>query len=56
MVKVNLNKLPINNAAALLEECLCNGGKGIKALWGWFMGERELIEATIKDLKEGEQS
>jgi len=54
-----LAKLPTtenSNATALLEECLANGDEGAPGLYAWFLGEREGIEATIADLKEGEQS
>lgn len=54
-----LAKLPEpdnSNATALLEECVYNGGKGEAELYAWFMGEREVIEATIKNLKEERQS
>ena len=42
----------INNATALLEECLHNGDKGLVALQGWFLGERHLIKTTIAELNE----
>ena len=54
-----LAKLPTtenSNATALLEECLANGDEGAPGLYAWFLAEREGIEATIADLKEGEQS
>ena len=44
------------NATALLEECLCNGDKGLQPLYAWFLGERDTIEAAIKDFKEERQS
>ena len=40
----------MNNAIALLEECLYNGDKGILTLYAWFKGERHLIEDTIREL------
>jgi len=45
-------RIAINNAIGLLEECLHNGDKGLVALQGWFLGERNLIEQTILDLSE----
>ena len=39
----------INNAAALLEECLTNGDNGKDALYAWFLVERELIRQTITE-------
>lgn len=45
----------MNNAIALLEECLHNGDKDFLALYAWFKGERHLIEDTIRELKEDEK-
>lgn len=47
-----MEKAIINDAIALLEECLHNGDRGVMALYSWFMGERHLIETTIRDLNE----
>ena len=44
------DKITINNATILLEECLFNGSIGAENLYSWFMGEKELIEKTIEDL------
>lgn len=40
----------MNDAIALLKECLCNGDEGPLTLYAWFKGERHLIEDTIKEL------
>ena len=47
-----MNKAIVNDATALLEECLCNGDKGLMALYSWFMEERQLIENTVRGLNE----
>ncbi len=44
------DKVIINNATVLLEECLFNGSIGSENLYSWFSGEKELIERTIEDL------
>lgn len=46
------NDITLANATALLEECLDNGDTDSLTLYVWFMGERELIENTIKELKD----
>lgn len=47
-----MDKMTIINATALLEECLCNGDKGLMALYAWFMGERQLIKDIVRELNE----
>lgn len=42
----------INNASALLQECLHNGDKSLVDLRAWFLGKRYLIKATIEELDE----
>ena len=46
----------INNAVALLEECIVNGDDGILSLESWFLGERHLIEQTVMELNEIENA
>lgn len=41
----------INNASALLDECLTNGDVGPLTLYTWFKDAKESIEVTIKELK-----
>lgn len=43
-------KETINNAAAILEECLFNGLIGPEQLYAWFSAEKKLIEGTLNDL------
>jgi len=40
----------LNNASALLEECVINGKKGCGNLYAWFLGEQGLIQTTIEGL------
>ncbi len=40
----------INNAQALLEECVANGKSGKDTMYAWFLAEQLLIERTIDDL------
>ena len=45
-------EISINNANALLEECITNGEKGSDNLYAWFLNEKEFIKRTIIDLSE----
>ena len=40
----------LNNAVALLEECLVNGRKGGGRLHAWFLAEHHLIKKTVNNL------
>jgi len=42
----------INNSIGLLKECLHNCDKGSTYLYGWCLGEKELIKQTINELEE----
>jgi len=44
------DRITINNATVLLEECLFNGSIGTENLYSWYLGEKELIERTIEEL------
>lgn len=44
-----MDKITLNNAIGLLEECLINGDKGEASLYAWFCEERNLICETVKD-------
>jgi len=44
-------EITTNNATGLLKELLHNGGKSQNNLYGWFLGERELIKRTIEDIE-----
>ena len=45
-----MDKITMNNACALLEECMINGQKGSDVLYSWFVGEFDLIIRAIEDL------
>jgi len=47
-----MDKITLNNAIALLEECLINGDGGPFRLYAWFCEERDLIDRTIKDVSQ----
>jgi hypothetical protein len=44
-----MNKITLNNAIGLLEECLNTDGD--LDLVYWFMGEKDLIRQTLEELK-----
>lgn len=46
------DKITINNATALLEECLFNGSISAESLYSWYVGEMGCIEKTISELIE----
>ena len=47
-----INMDVLNNANALLSECLTNGNDGMERLHAWFAGERDLIEQTLMELED----
>ncbi len=52
--KSNLADLEINNAIALLDECISNGENGMETLYAWFSGEKSLISNTAEWLEYNE--
>lgn len=42
--------ITLNNATAILEECLYNGSIGRDNLYAWFLGEKTSIEDVLFDL------
>ena len=40
----------INDAAAILEDCLYNGSISSENLYSWFIGEKTLIENVLQSL------
>jgi hypothetical protein len=44
-----MDKITLNNAIALLEECVTNGENGPFILYAWFRGERDSIDRAIKE-------
>jgi len=45
-----METLELNNALALLKECVINGKNGKDTLYAWFLEEQELIEESISEL------
>ena len=42
-----MDAITLNNAVALLEECMINGNLGPEQLWAWYQGEQFLIRQTV---------
>ena len=42
--------LDVQNAIALLDECLTNGDLSPASLYAWFVSERHLIESTLRNI------
>lgn len=45
-----MDRIALDNAIGLLNECLENGLKGRDTLWAWFSAERNTIEQARDDL------